>query len=70
MRDKENTIKRTFTIFYSEPDISVVDGVEKLRFNSMDLPIELQLNYDTFFKGKKLPTSEELRLFLNKKNEH
>ena len=32
----------------------------------MDLPIDLQLNYDTFFKGKKLPTSEEIREFLNK----
>ena len=66
MRDKENTIKTTFTIFYSEPDICVGHGIKKEGFKSMDLPIDLQLKYDTFFKGKKLPTSEEIREFLNK----
>ena len=58
--------RTTFTIFYSEYDKDVVDGVKKITFKSMELPISIEERYYNFFKGKGIPTSEEIRGFLNK----
>jgi hypothetical protein len=64
--NKEYIGRTTFTIFYSEYDKGVVDGVKQITFKSMELPISIEDSYYNFFKEKDIPTSEEIRGFLNK----
>ena len=64
--NKEYIGRTTFTIFYSEYDKGVVDGEKQITFKSMDLPISIEDSYYNFFKEKDIPTSEEIRGFLNK----